>query len=73
MELRHPTPDELKPLLEAVDTFVWAWAVKTQSNRRGVVNWKGAIEDLTAAYERFQIVQCPLVPTLSNQPTPPGA
>ena len=50
--MKHPTPEELKPLLNAVDTAVWAWAVK---GGRVKVDWKSALKELREAWEAFQI------------------
>lgn len=44
----------LKELLVAVDVAAWAWAVKQNSRRRGVVDWKGAIDDLCKSYDEYQ-------------------
>lgn len=55
--MKHPTPEQLKPLLQAVDTAVWAWAVKSQTRRGNKVrvNWKNALQELTEAYHMFEL------------------
>ena len=57
MTLKHPSPDQLEPLLRAVDTAVWTWAVKTQTRRGNSVkvDWKSAQQDLAEAWHMFQI------------------
>lgn len=53
--VKHPTPESLIELLKAVDTAVWAYEVNKQSRRKGQVDWKGALDDLVAAWEKYQI------------------
>lgn len=54
--MKHPTPEQLKPLLNAIDVAVWAYAVKTQSRKSRVkVDFKGAMQDLTEAFHMFQL------------------
>lgn len=40
-----------KPLLEAVDTAVWAWNRRTDKR----IDWKGAVQDLAEAYGLFKL------------------
>lgn len=55
--MKHPTPEQLQPLLNAIDTAAWAWAVKqnTIKGRRLRVDWKGAIQYLVEVWEMFQL------------------
>lgn len=53
--MKHPTPEELKPLLAAVDVATWAWSAKPIRGVRNVkVDWAGAIDDLRDSWESFQ-------------------
>ena len=56
--MKHPTPEQLKPLLNAVDVACWAIAVK-QHTRKGTkcrVDWKSSLVDLQEAWRMFQLV-----------------
>jgi hypothetical protein len=66
--MRHPTPEELKPLLDAVDVVCWAWAVKTNTKKHEKcrADWKGAIVDLQEAFGAFQLQQSDAVAVLSD-------
>jgi hypothetical protein len=59
--MKHPNEEELLPLLQKLDTAIWAWEVNKQSRRKGQVNWKGAIDELSEAYQAFQVKQSDLV------------
>lgn len=67
--MKHPTPEQLKPLLQAVDTAVWAWAVKTQTRRGNKikVDWKQALDELSEAYKQFEIVTDDKILVMSTQ------
>lgn len=53
----HPTPQQLKPLLDAVDVATWTWAVRSQTprGRKVSVDWRKAQTDLAEAWEKFQL------------------
>jgi hypothetical protein len=65
--MKHPNPDQLKPLLNAVDTAVWAWAVKanTKKGQSCRVDWKNAIQELSEAYHMYQLAMSDKVAVLS--------
>lgn len=67
--MKHPTPEELLPLLQAVDTAVWAMSVKnhTKTGQRCKVDWKGALKDLILEWERYQIKMSDLVAVTSEE------
>lgn len=54
-------PEELKrqkaidDLLKAVDVACWAWSVQKQSRRKGVVDWRTALDDLVEAFGEYQL------------------
>lgn len=55
--MRHPTDEELAPLLRAIDIAAWAWNVKknTPKGRSCPVDWRGAFQDLSEAWHMFQL------------------
>lgn len=53
--MKHPTKEQLQPLLNAVDTAVWCWAVQSNSKRKGQVDWKSSLKDLTEAWHMYQL------------------
>jgi hypothetical protein len=54
--LKHPSPEELRPLLDAIDVAVWAWAVKshTSAGQPCEVDWKQSLDDLGRAWIAYQ-------------------
>lgn len=70
--MTHPTPEELKPLLDAVDVACWALAVKkhTRKGTRCKVDWKSALDDLCEAWGKFQMKQSDLVAVFSEETRP---
>lgn len=55
--MSHPTPDQLKPLIDAVDVACWALAVKanTRKGYRCNVDVKGSLQDLREAWGMYQL------------------
>lgn len=55
--MKHPTPEQLKPLIDAVDVACWALAVKqnTKKGQRCKADVKGALADLQEAWGMFQL------------------
>jgi len=53
--VKHPTPEQLKPLLAAVDVACWAISVKeaTKKGQRCRVDVKGALQDLREAWGMY--------------------
>lgn len=64
--MKHPTPEQLLPLLKAVDTAVWAWAIKTNTKKGQScpVKWKDAIQDLLEAYHMYELTMSDKVAVL---------
>lgn len=58
-EVKHPTPEQLENLIEAVDVACWTWAVKqnTKKGQKCVVDWKSALQDLNDAWHMYQLRQ----------------
>jgi len=67
--VNHPTKEQLQPLLNAVDTAVWAWAVKenTKKGQSCRVNWKAAIQELSEAYHMYQLTMSDKVLVCSDE------
>ena len=55
--MKHPTSEQLQPLLNAVDTAVWCLAVKDQTRKglRCKIDWKSALKELEDAWYKYQI------------------
>jgi len=64
----HPTKESLLPLLQAVDTAIWAYEVNRQSNRKGQVDWKGALQDLVEAWHAYQLTHSDKEVVFSEDP-----
>jgi len=47
----------LKELIQAVDTAVWCWSVRQNTKKgRGIkVDWVSALNELSDAYEKYQL------------------
>lgn len=52
VKMKHPTPEQLQPLLNAVDTAIWAHNCR---HSRVKVDFKGAFQDLIEAYGMFRL------------------
>lgn len=66
--MRHPTPEELKPLIQAIENAIWCLAVKehTKKGHRCKVDWKQSLVELSEAYENFQIIVDDSIVTISD-------
>ncbi len=66
--MRHPTPEELKPLLMAIDTARWCMAVKehTLKGVRCKVDYKNALKELWETWDQWQIKMDDKIAVLSN-------
>lgn len=55
--MKHPTQEQLEPLLKALDVATWAWAVKinTKKGQSCKVDWKNAVDELCDAWQRFKM------------------
>ena len=55
--MRHPTPEQLKPLINAVDVACWALAVKANTKKgfKCPVDVKSSLIDLQEAWGNFQL------------------
>lgn len=66
--MSHPTPEQLNPLLKAVDVACWCLAVKenTRKGQRCMVDVKGALKDLQIAWGEYQLATSDFVATLPD-------
>lgn len=57
--MKHPTPEQLKPLIDAVDVACWCLAVKanTKKGRKCRVDVKSALVELQEAWSMYQLSQ----------------
>ena len=64
----HQEKEPLRTLLLAVDTAVWAWAVKQNMipGRKIKIDWKSAFDDLQAAYYDYELKTSNAEAILSN-------
>lgn len=57
--MKHPSPEQLKPLINALDTFLWCRAVQRNKKNKGErcpVDVKSAELDLSEAYGVFCLI-----------------
>lgn len=67
--MKHPTPEQLLPLIQAIDTACWCLAVKehTRKGTKCKVDWKFSLVELRQAWEKYQIQQDDSVLVLSEK------
>lgn len=55
--MKHPTEEDLRELLEAIDTAMWCLAIKknTKKGKKCPVDWKSSLDDLQKSWEVYQI------------------
>lgn len=59
--------EELEELLKAVDTACWCWNVQKLSKRKGQVDWKSSFDELSDAWEKYQLKTSDAVASISGE------
>lgn len=70
-ELSKQKYKNIEPLLNAVDTAVWCWEVKKNTKKeRGIsVDWKKAFDELSEAFQSYQIKTLDCVAVIPEEPS----